>query len=690
MWRLKPKIVTIFILLNVPFFAGIVGHTYFSNRETALKSGEKVIAHFQSGAVHSIHTKFLAIRSLVSSAATIAGSNTDFFVSKAGHPYLQSLVAHRPKIMSAYSGLKDGSFIQSRRINSHEKSQSLNIPDDAQFADRSIRRAPGAANLTEHNVYRDLQRNYLGEHSVGTKYDPRSRGWYKNAIDANGLIITDPYVFASLGQIGFTIAAPFFQDGLAAGVVALDITLDDLSAELVERKLSTGTQSFILTQNGLVVASSTHAQAKLLKGGELELPHISSLTDTLPRVAYNDRPREKNKTYIIDHEGEEFLATISSLKAEAGKDWRILTVTPLSDFVQLFDKQNIQLLVLGICAILLQTLVVLGLSGRMARPLEQLAVIVAEIQSFKNIRSERVRSSVKEIASLSSAVHTLGTAVSSFTSYVPTDLVNKLVQSDQEMKLGGRTQFLTVFFCDIEGFSTLSEETPSPDLMKRLSKYFEITTEAIEQEKGTTDKFIGDGVMAFWGAPTRNEEHAWHACAASIRIQRRMDELNTEWALENKPALNVRIGLHSDAVLVGNIGSELRMNYTVMGDGVNIGARLEGTNKDYNTRICISHSVFREAGDRLCTRPIEDVLVKGRRSKIPIYELLGVFGTDDPSLAPSEDDIVLARRTNEAYSALKKGSFEKARQLYQSIIDDYPNDNVSSVILRKIPSDTSP
>jgi adenylate cyclase len=687
MWRLKSKIVTIFILLNVPFFAGIVGHTYFSNRETAIKSGEKVIAHFQSGAVHSIHTKFSAIRSLVSSAATIAGSNTDFFVSKAGHPFLQSLVANEPEIVSAYSGLKDGTFIQSRRVNSREKSRSFNISEEARFSDRTIKGAASAVNLIEHNVFRDLQRNYLGEHSVETKYDPRTRGWYKNAIDANNLITTDPYVFASLGQIGYTVAAPFFQDGLPEGVVALDITLDVLSAELSERKLSTGTQTYLLTQSGLVVASSEGAFARIIKGSELELPHISSLKDALPGIAFSDRPIGQDKTYVVYYEGEEFLATISSLKAETGKEWQIFTVTPLNDFVRLFDKHNMQLLALGICSIFLQLLIVLALSGRMARPLEQLAVQVAQIQSFKNKRSERVRTSVKEIASLSSAVHTLGTAISSFSSYVPTDLVEKLVESNQEIKLGGRTQFLTVFFCDIEGFSTLSEETPSPDLMKRLSNYFQITTEAIETEKGTTDKFIGDGVMAFWGAPVHVEEHAWHACVASVRVQRRMDELNTEWSLENKPALNVRIGLHSDAVLVGNIGSELRLNYTVMGDGVNIAARLEGTNKDYNTKICISHSVFREAGDRLCTRPIEDVTVKGRRSKIPVYELLGVFGTDDPSLAPSEGDILLARRTEEAYSALRKGSFENARRLYQAIIEDYPNDGVASAVLKKIPSE---
>ena len=132
--------------------------------------------------------------------------------------------------------------------------------------------------------------------------------------------------------------------------------------------------------------------------------------------------------------------------------------------------------------------------------------------------------------------------------------------------------------------------------------------------------------MAFWGAPALLDDHAARACVAALRIQRGMEALNARWRAEGLKPLNVRIGIHSDAVLVGNIGSKERMSYTVMGDGVNVAARLEGINKEYGTRICISHSVFKEAGERLCVRPIDDVAVKGRRAKIPIYELMGAYG----------------------------------------------------------------
>jgi adenylate cyclase len=250
--------------------------------------------------------------------------------------------------------------------------------------------------------------------------------------------------------------------------------------------------------------------------------------------------------------------------------------------------------------------------------------------------------------------------------------------------LGGHSRFLTIFFSDLEAFSTLSEEVPSQELLLRVSAYLELVTKTVNQEHGTIDKFVGDGVMAFWGAPALLDDHAWRACVASLRIQRGMDALNERWLAEELKPLRVRIGVHCDAVLVGNIGSKERMSYTVMGDGVNIAARLEGINKEYKTRICISHAVFKEAGERLCVRPIDDVTVKGRRSKIPIYELLGVFGADDPGLEPDASTLRLCRLTRLAYEALVQEDYDLAARRYRDILDEFPDDPVASAMAGRL------
>jgi adenylate cyclase len=225
---------------------------------------------------------------------------------------------------------------------------------------------------------------------------------------------------------------------------------------------------------------------------------------------------------------------------------------------------------------------------------------------------------------------------------------------------------------------------PSQELLLRVSAYLELVTKTVNQEHGTIDKFIGDGVMAFWGAPALLEDHAWRACVAALRIQRGMVALNERWQAEGLKPLSIRVGIHSDAVLVGNIGSKERMSYTVMGDGVNVASRLEGINKEFGTRLCISHSVYKEAGERLCVRPIDDVTVKGRRTKIPIYELMGVFGADDPGLEPDPQTIRLCKLTRLAYEALLKEDYMLAARRYREVLAEFPDDPVASSLVKRL------
>jgi adenylate cyclase len=215
-------------------------------------------------------------------------------------------------------------------------------------------------------------------------------------------------------------------------------------------------------------------------------------------------------------------------------------------------------------------------------------------------------------------------AIKAFAAFVPVDLVRELISSEKGLETGGHSRFLTIMFTDLEAFSTLSENRPSHELLQQVSSYLGVCSRIIAEERGTVDKFIGDAVMAFWGAPNELEDHALRACVAAMRIQQAMDQLNAQWKSEGLPELKVRIGIHSDAVLVGNIGSTDRMSYTVMGDGVNVASRLEGLNKNFGTRTCISKTVYREAGERLLLRPLGEMEVKGRKSMIEVYELQGL------------------------------------------------------------------
>jgi adenylate cyclase len=681
--RLRPSILTLFVLLTVPAFLAIVAVTYISNEKIARANADQLVERFRTDAIQNIQHDFDPIKSLVRSAAAVGAAQPDFYSDNRSLAYLFSIIQHSEKIVSTYVGLADGSFRQARQIEATVEVQGKLPPPEARYAFRWIDAAPRGTAPIDHYLFLDAQQKEVGKSEQVTAYDPRARMWYRMTQQAGGPFITDPDVFAALGLIGFTVAAPIFQEGKLLGIAAADITLDGLSDYLAERKISPGTLSYILDHQGRVIANSERAKTYTNYNGRVELQHITSLGNDVPAIAFSARPRDGEKLFAFSHEGRDYVASLTTLPSDFGKRWQLFVVTPLGDFTEAFQEHNKRLFFFGLIAIVLQILIIYFLSSVISAPLEKLARKVVRIQDLEGQNLPPLESPIREVAVLSRAIDTLDTAVKSFAAFVPVGLVKQLLESDQKLELGGHSRFLTIFFSDLEAFSSLSEEVPSQELLLRVSAYLAVVTKAVNEEAGTIDKFIGDGVMAFWGAPALLDDHAARACFASLRIRRGMEELNARWQEEGLKPLNVRIGIHSDAVLVGNIGSKERMSYTVMGDGVNVAARLEGINKEYGTRICISHSVFKEAGDRLCVRPIDDVAVKGRRATIPIYEVMGAYGLG-PEFEPDAATVRLSKLTRAAYDTLVAQDIALALERYQAILVEYPGDPVAAGMAKRL------
>ncbi len=685
--RLRPSIVLLFVLLTVPVFLTSIAVTYVSNEEIARANADALIERYRTDAIDSIENMFNPIKSLVRSAAMAGSQQPDLYSDNRSLKYLLSMVLHSDKLVSIYVGMADGSFRQARRINPAVEIQGKLPPAGVKYAYRWIE-PPGGSMPIDHYIFLDEEHSPLGTSEQTTTYDPRPRLWYRQTVNDGKLIITDPDIFAALGLIGFTIAAPIYSDGKVTGVAAADITLDGLSQYLSERKISPGSLSYILDTQGGVLANSELAKTYTDEDGRVELQHITSLADVLPAHAFSARPRDSGRPYSFSYGGKEYVASCSMLPVRFGKRWQLFTVTPLDDFTSQFKSNDRRLLFGGLAAIAAQILIIYFLSAVVSSPLERLALKVGKIEDLGGHNLPPFQSPIAEISVLSKAIDTLDATVKSFAAFVPVGLVKQLIASDQKLELGVHSRFLTIFFSDLEAFSTLSEEVPTQELMVRVSAYLEIVTTAVNDQAGTIDKFIGDGVMAFWGAPALLEDHAWRACLAALRIRQGMNELNERWEKKELKPLNFRIGIHSDAVLVGNIGSLERMGYTIIGDGVNIAARLENINKEYGTRLCISHSVFKEAGERLCVRPIDDVTVRGRRAKIPVYELMGAFGTD-PALEPDPETVRLCRLTRLAHEALIQEDFALALSRYHDVLAEFPDDTVSRELIRRL-SNTEP
>lgn len=216
-----------------------------------------------------------------------------------------------------------------------------------------------------------------------------------------------------------------------------------------------------------------------------------------------------------------------------------------------------------------------------------------------------------------------------FSQYLAPAVVDRLVDNPQLLKLGGERKVLTAFFSDVAGFSSIAEQLEAEELVDLLNMYLTDMTEIIIKYEGTVDKYEGDAIIAFFGAPLSFEDHAARTCLAAIDMQKRLAELREKWKRDGKHQLFMRIGMNTGQVVVGNMGSINRMDYTMMGDSVNLAARLEGVNKQYQTSTMISQFTYEMAKNDIEARELDSIRVVGKKEPIKIYELLGRKGEMD-------------------------------------------------------------
>ena len=306
---------------------------------------------------------------------------------------------------------------------------------------------------------------------------------------------------------------------------------------------------------------------------------------------------------------------------------------------EVFDEEISRLInsvVIGVAAILLSLVVAMFIGRRLARPLERLS---AAARLVATMDLDRIRtlppSRVVELDHQADAFNSMNGALAWFQAYVPRALVRQIVRAGDMAGLESDRRNITVMFTDIAGYSTVSEGMSAAGVTALLNHHFSILTEEIEAEGGTVDKFIGDGVMAFWGAPEKQKNRARRACRAALAIRRRIEEDNRAREASGETAIRMRIGIHSGQATVANIGSPTRLNYTVIGDTVNVAQRLEQLGREIaplaEVAIVISAETARDAGGDFVATPAGTIPVKGRAAPVEVLSLVG-SADEDPLL----------------------------------------------------------
>jgi adenylate cyclase len=435
--------------------------------------------------------------------------------------------------------------------------------------------------------------------------------WYRQAIKADGpqWYEVGEHPVGARASIGFAGPIDVYQERQGALAVIIENTrLSRLLARLTVGK--TGAAFLFDAHGGLIAAPDAHADEVTAPSGD----------QPLLRVAEQAVRRSGNKTAAphsrLTREGLAYGVALTPLSFLG---WTLAVVIPEDEILGPVHSTIAQIALGIIGAIAIAALFSAWLSQRIiAAPLIKVGHELATIQRFELDDVRYHPSAVVEMDNLSRAITDMAGGLGAFKKYIPSDLVKALVTEGIKATPGVAPRFMTVMFVDLAGFTSMSERM-GERVLPILSDYLNRVAGCVAAHNGTVDKFIGDAVMAFWGAPAENARHGIDACRCALAIQASLEAANLCDDL-GKP-LQIRIGINSGQMLVGNIGSDVRLNYTVVGDAVNVASRLEAQNKSHGTTILIGETTRRLLSEDFRVRHVDAMTVRGRAEALQVFEL---------------------------------------------------------------------
>lgn len=525
-----------------------------------------------------------------------------------------SQLQSQPNISWITFGWPDGNFFAAHRLGDSGLEM---IEIDENIHDRKLRRdryifIPGDIQFEERSF-------------AETDYDPREHPWYDNFIDRDTPDWIEVRDLPNSDKTVFAYSGPIDVRRQRQGVLSVAIDTDRLSRFLGSLRPGEFGAAFILSADGKVIAVPDPNADEITPArmGEGELYEVAKLSGQ-KLLAEADEVVAGTLTKRVVYDDVAYAVALTPLGFYG---WRVATVIPELAFLSGIDRTLINLVYILLGVVALATIAAIWLVRRVvANPLSRVAEDLSRIERFDVEQVSRRPSRLVELENLSAATASMAAGLSAFRKYVPTDLVKMLVAAGVKSQPGGETKQISVLFCDVSGFTGLAEKH-GPKVVELMEPFFNAASSTIERHDGTLDKFIGDAVMAFWGAPRQNPNHAEHACRAALELVEDIE--NSALQSQSDEALHVRIGLNSGEALVGNIGSEHRLNYTAIGDVVNVASRLEGVNKAYGTAILIGPETRREAGKAIIARELDTMEIAGRSEELVVFELIAM-ASDTP------------------------------------------------------------
>jgi adenylate cyclase len=572
--------------------------------------------------------------------------------------FLSQLQSHATISWVAF-GWPDGSFFAAHKLgDEHLEMMEISLTDHA-----------GQRRIDEYAVIPgDIE--FEERQFVPTDFRVVDQAWFKTGMAAGG-----PQWFKVLdhpiGQrpsIAFAGPIDVYQE--RQGVLAIIIEYTRFANFLAQLEVGRTGTAFIFDGSGELIAAPDKEADELhpARGQEALVPLARMVLSQAP---VGDKDGKEAWRRRLTSRGEAYEVALTPLPFPG---WSLATVIPEAEFLGPVETTLRRLIIgLAIGALLAALLSAMLARSVIAAPLARVVGEIRHVESFALDKVRRHPSRLTEISSLSGAIAEMAAGLSAFGKFIPADLVRSLLSQGVEAKPGGSVKELTVMFIDVASFTGLSERM-GDRVVPLLSRYLDVVSAVIVANGGTIDKFIGDAVMAFWGAPTAQEDHAVRCCRAALACSKAIEaaDINDD---QGDP-LQIRIGINSGRMLVGNIGSELRLNYTVIGDAVNVASRLEGASKQYGTQILIGAETARLISNAFTIREIDNIAVYGRTEGLAVYELIGFA-----EISGENRDWITSYE--EGLSRYRCRDFSGAIVHLETVLGERPHDGPASLLLER-------
>jgi adenylate cyclase len=675
---LRANILAIFLFLLAATALTIIGFTYWRGFRSIYRFSTAVIEQVSNVIVARVDEITTRMEQLAENTVSLLPDTKSFsFDNQALISYMLSVIKTEQYLYGLYVGTPQGSLLEAVDLAAAYQTHFIfnpkqPLPKESAYVLRFLDRSQPHVRDVWTYKNQDLQ-TIATEFLDNPASDPRTRSWYQGAIRSKKEVFWTPvYNYDPLGEPGITVAkAIFAPSGEPIAAVGVDMSLNLLGRFLTEQKIGTTGRAFILNTSGQVIIPSTPSSDDAQVYGKIPKGAVAE--------AYQRYAKTGTGDLLFRYNGVQYLASVDSfpVTGEGDLNWIVLIVAPMKEFLSDLVWTQYQVLSISLAIFFAAALLVAYFAKQISVPIVLLANETAKLKNLDFKNPTRVHSHIYEIILMDDAIDALRLATKSFSRYIPKEIVHQLIDKGRDLELGGEKKVVTTLFSDIDGFTSVAENNSVETVMELLTGYFGLLSNVILQHRGNIDKYIGDAIMAIWGAPLEIPHPEEAACRAALECQEKLVAWNRRNREEGRPVLPTRIGIDTGEVVVGNIGTEERMNYTAIGHSVNRAARLEVANKTYRTTILVSESVAQRISPRFVVRPLDRVELKGLQQKTKIFELMGEQG----KVAPEIEE--LARTFTAAFEAFQRGEGVVAKQQLLALKERFPDDYPTQLLLSR-------